>query len=81
VKELAAKYSLNIHHVKTVYDICSCLVGVAMSFLFFGFGVFKGVKVGTIVCALVNGTMIGFCSRFLESHFEFKDRIKLRKYF
>ncbi len=81
VKELSAKYSLNIHHVKTVYDICSCIVGVAMSFLFFGFGVFKGVKVGTIVCALVNGTMIGFCSRFLESHFEFKDRIKLRKYF
>lgn len=81
VKEISAKYKWNIHHVKTCYDICSCLVGVILSFIFFGFGVFRGVKLGTIICALINGTLIGFCSKFLEKHFEFKDTFQLRKYF
>ena len=67
--------------MKTCYDICSCLVGVVLSFVFFGFGVFRGVKLGTIICALINGTLIGFCSKFLEKHFEFKDTFQLRKYF
>ena len=81
VKEISAKYKWNIHHVKTCYDICSCLVGVALSFIFFGFGVFRGVKLGTIICALVNGTLIGFCSRALEKFFVFKDTFDWRKYF
>ena len=46
------------------------------------FRVFKGVKAGTIVCALINGTLIGLCSKFLEQKFEFTDGLeKLRKYF
>ena len=81
VKEISAKYKWNIHHVKTCYDICSCLVGVALSFIFFGFGVFRGVKLGTIICALVNGTLIGFCSRVLEKFFVFKDTFDWRKNF
>lgn len=81
VKEVSSKYKLNINHVKTCYDISSCLIGVALSFIFFGFGVFRGVKLGTIICALINGTLIGFCSRFLERFFEFKDTFRLRKYF
>ena len=36
VKELAAKKQWNISKVKTVYDCCSFLVGVGMSFAFFG---------------------------------------------
>ena len=82
VKELAFKFRKDIHKIKTVYDICSCLIGVLLSFAFFGFGVFKGVKAGTIVCALINGTLIGLCSKFLEQKFEFTDGLeKLRKYF
>ena len=81
VKEVSSKFGVNIHKFKTGYDICSCLIGVLLSFVFFGFGVFKGVKVGTIVCALINGTLIGLCSRFLEQKFEFKDGLKLKKYF
>ena len=52
-----------------------------MSFLFFGFGRFEGVKFGTIFCAAVNGQLIGMISRFLESVFEFRDGLPLRKYF
>ncbi len=81
VKEVSSKYGVEIHRFKTGYDICSCLMGVILSFIFFGFGVFRGVKWGTIICALINGTLIGLCSKFLEQRFEFKDGLGLRKYF
>lgn len=72
VKELAARLGQPIARVKTVYDCVSCLVGVLLSFAFFGLGRFEGVKWGTVVCALVNGSVIGWCSAFLERHFAVK---------
>ena len=81
VKELAARSGADIHKVKTIYDCMSCAVGVALSFLFFGFGCFEGVKLGTILCALVNGSLIGLCTRFFESRFTFRDGWKLRNLF
>ncbi len=81
VKEMSTKLNKDINKVKTVYDVCSCLLGVILSFSFFGLWVFEGVKWGTIVCALINGSIIGFCSKTFEHFFEFKDGLKLRKYF
>ena len=81
VKEIAAKTGKNINVCKTVYDCCSCAVGVALSFAFFGLWHFEGVKLGTIFCALVNGATIGVCSRFFESRFAFEDKLDLRKNF
>ena len=81
VKEVSARYNVEIHRFKTGYDICSCLIGVILSFCFFGLWVFRGVKWGTIFCALINGTMIGLCSKFFDRFFEFRDGLKLRKYF
>ena len=81
VKEIAAKYGRNINRVKTAYDCISCLIAVGMSFAFFGLGHFEGVKIGTVLCALVNGALIGFFSGAFEGKFEFKDATKLRKYF
>ena len=59
----------------------SCLVGVAMSFLAFGLWHFEGVKWGTILCALINGYVIGRFSAFYEKHWTFCDRFPWRKYF
>ncbi len=81
VKELSQKLGLRINRVKTAYDCISCLVGVIMSFAFFGFGQFEGVKLGTIFCALVNGWLIGRVSDELEASFEFKDALGLRRFF
>ena len=81
VKEISAKYGKDIHKVKTVYDICSCTVAAILSFCFFGFGVFRGVKLGTILCALINGSLIGLCSKLLEHFFVFKNRFKPRGFF
>ena len=77
----AAVLSREISRVKTVYDCCSCALGLILSFAFFGWGQFVGVKAGTIFCALVNGWLIGRCGRWLEGHFAFRDGMKLRKYF
>lgn len=81
VKEISARFRLNINRFKTVYDCASCLIGVLLSFLAFGFGKFEGVKWGTVVCALVNGWVIGRFSAFYEKHWTFYDSLPLRKYF
>lgn len=81
VKELARKLGKPIPTVKTVYDCCSCALGVVLSFAFFGFGTFEGVKLGTILCALVNGRMIGAVSDRLDKTFAFYDKFPYRRHF
>lgn len=76
VKEISDKYGFVTHRCKTCYDCISCLVAIGMSFLFFGFGHFEGVKLGTVFCALVNGWLIGRCSALLDARFAFVDRFR-----
>ena len=76
VKEVSERLGRDIHRVKTVYDCASCLLAVALSFLFFGFGRFEGVKWGTVLCALVNGWLIGRMARLLERRFTFAPYFK-----
>ncbi len=73
VKEVAGKYHFSIAKVKTIYDCCSLLVAIVLSFCFYGFGTFVGVNVGTVVCALLNGWMIGKFTQIFERHWEFKN--------
>ena len=81
VKELSAKFSLDINKVKTAYDCFSTALGIVMSFAFFGFGVFEGVKLGTVICAFLNGFLIGRFTVLLEKRFEFRNRFDMEKYF
>ena len=82
VMEFADRWGKKISVVKTVYDCVSCAAAVAMSFAVFGFGVFVGVQWGTIVCALINGWIIGQWGRLWDRFFVFEDRLpKLKKWF
>lgn len=81
VKKVAEKWKLDFGRCKTVYDCVSCGIAILLSFAFFGFGHFEGVKWGTILCALINGTLIGGCSHLLESRFDFPARLPIRQYF
>lgn len=81
VKELSAKFGFDINKVKTAYDCFSTLLGIILSFAFFGFGVFEGVKLGTIICALINGFLISHFTKLLEHFFEFRNKFRLEKYF
>ena len=81
VKELSRKFNRNINKVKTAYDCFSVVLGIVLSFSFFGFGVFEGVKLGTVICAFLNGLLIGKFSNALERRFDFKNKFNLEKYF
>ncbi|MBE5782291.1 MAG: hypothetical protein E7329_03130 [Clostridiales bacterium] len=81
VKEIAEKHGQPISRVKTIYDCVSCALSILLSFAFFGLWHFEGVKLGTVICALVNGWIIGKTSKVLQSRFQFRDRLPLRKYF
>lgn len=81
VKEVSKKTHKDINKFKTGYDCVSCVVSIIMSFCFFGLFKFEGVNIGTVICALINGKIIGVISKFLEKRFDFKDSLPLRKYF
>ena len=76
VKELSQKFNMTISKAKTIYDCCSCVLGVVLSLCFFG--MFIGIQWGTIVCAAVNGWLIGRISHFLEDTFVFRDAFPFR---
>lgn len=81
VKVIAGRKNWDIGRVKTVYDCISCGVSVILSFVFFGFGTFVGVNWGTVVCALINGSIIGFFAKLLDKLFTDADAFPLRKVF
>ena len=81
VKEISAKSKMDINIIKTLYDCFSCLIAIILSFAFFGLWHFEGVKFGTVICAIVNGFLIRKCSNKLDSTFDFKDALNLRKRF
>ncbi|MGM9974574.1 MAG: DUF6198 family protein [Clostridiaceae bacterium] len=81
VKELSSEYKININKFKTAYDCTSCLLSILLSFLFFGFLTFKGINVGTVIAALLNGWLIGTYGRFMDKRWFFIDKLNLRRYF
>lgn len=81
VKEVSQKTHKDINKFKTGYDCVCCVISIIMSFCFFGIFKFEGVNIGTVICALINGKIIGIISKFLEKKFEFKDSLPFRKFF
>jgi len=76
VKEFSHKYNIAIAKTKTLYDCCSCILGIVLSLSFFG--TFVGVKWGTVLCSMINGWLIGRISLFLDKNYVFKDALPLR---
>ena len=81
VKEVSVTKNFNITKVKIIYDCISCAVAILLSFCFFGLWHFEGVKLGTVLCALFNGKIIDFFSKWMGKRFEFRDALPIRKYF
>lgn len=73
VMEVSAKAKIPQTKFKIIYDYSSCVLAIVMSFLFFGFGHFEGIKAGSIINALVNGWVIKWISARLAERFEFVD--------
>ncbi|MBQ8895990.1 MAG: hypothetical protein IJY88_04280 [Clostridia bacterium] len=81
VKEVSRKFGYDLHRFKIVYDCSSCVISILMSFLFFGLWHFEGIKLGSVLSALVNGPLIALFSKLFERFFRFEDRLPLKKYF
>lgn len=81
VKEVPERFNLDLTKFKTAYDVACCIVGVVMSFAFFGMWNFVGISWGTFVCALVNGFLIGKITKWMGDHLDFVDSLPLRKIF
>ena len=79
VQEIVGKWHGKLGVVKTVYDVCSLLVAVAMSLLIFGG--FRGIGVGTVVCAFLNGTFIHLFGKLYSRLFAVKDALPWRGFF
>ncbi len=74
VKGVSEKYSLNQSKFKTIYDLSFLVISVLMTLLIFG-GI-KGIGIGTVITAVINGTLIGFFSKFINRYFEIAPRFK-----
>lgn len=77
VMVFADRYQKKLTVCKTVYDCLSLVVSVVLSFVLFG--KILGVGVGTVVCALLYGWLIGRFSQLWERVFAFRDRWPLRQ--
>lgn len=79
VKEISTHFGINTSKFKTAYDLSSLTVAIILSFSLFGLFTFNGVNIGTLVCALLNGPLIGAFGKIFDKHFEFKPMLKFAK--
>lgn len=70
VKAVSFRYGISLPAFKTGVDITLLLVSVVMTFCFFGG--FEGLNWGTLVMAVLNGSIIGFFSKKLDGRFVFR---------
>ena len=79
VKEITAKRGTDFGRGKLIYDLSSLALAVVLTLVFFRS--IRGIHVGTIVCALVNGPLISCFGRLLDRCFIFTDALPLRTKF
>ncbi|MBO7293508.1 MAG: hypothetical protein J6V07_06205 [Clostridia bacterium] len=81
VRDVSLHFGIGQGRFKLIYDVASALLSVVLSFVFFGFGIFHGIGVGTLVLAFINGPIIGAVGRFFDRHFELYPMLPFKKYF
>ncbi len=69
VQGVAQRLNKDVSRVKVVYDCCSCAVAIVLSLLFFK--EITGVGIGTVVCALCNGWIIGLFGKLFDRYIDF----------
>ena len=93
VKEFSAKFKKPIPKVKIVYDCASLVIAINLCIILFmpfkegNIGAIlnsfmaHGIGIGTVACAFINGPIIGLFQKLYSKIFNFKDALKLRKFF
>lgn len=70
VKAVSCRYNIKLSLLKTIVDMSCLTASVIMTFAFFG--KIEGIGWGTLVMAIVNGTIIGIFSKVLDKVFDFQ---------
>lgn len=79
VKEVSAYLNIPFSRLKILYDCTALTISVVLSFLFLG--TLRGIGIGTVVCAFVNGPMIRSFTNLFKKHITFRDAFSLRTCF
>ena len=74
VKAVSCRYAIKLSLLKTAVDMSCLAASVIMTFCFFGR--IEGIGWGTLIMALINGTVIGFFSKVLDRIFDFQPAFK-----
>lgn len=70
VEAVAVKYGIKISIFKTIFDLTCLAVSLIMTFCFFG--KLEGVNFGTVIMAVINGTIIGLFSKLIDKIFDIR---------
>ena len=70
VKAVSMKYGIKISLFKTIFDLTCLAASLIMTFCFFG--KLEGVNFGTVIMALINGTIIGLFSKLIDKIFDIR---------
>lgn len=81
VKEVSKKFGFETGRTKLVYDISSLLLATVLALVFFGISDLKGIGIGTVIAAVLNGILIGAYCKIYNKFISFKDIFKLRHLF
>ena len=81
VREVSRAFGLPGGRFKLGYDLTSFAVSVVLSFLFFGFGSFYGIGIGTVVLAFLNGPLISGAGALLDRYTVFYPLLPIKKHF
>jgi len=79
VKEICSHFRLSVTKVKTVYDCSFLALAIGLSLLLLG--TVRGIGIGTVVCAFVNGLFIRLFTGLWKKAFVFRDGLPLRSKF
>lgn len=79
VKEITARFNFKFNRVKTIYDCTSLVFAIILSLVLFGFKMPVGIGIGTIICAVLNGTLINLFKKLYNSIFEYRRIIPLKE--
>ena len=79
IKEICRHFKLPLGKTKTLYDCVFLALSIGLSLLFFG--TIRGIGIGTVLCALVNGATIRLLTSLWNKLFRFKDIFPLRSKF
>ncbi len=72
VKNISNRFNIKLFTFKTVFDCSFCIIAAAMSFLLLGR--LEGIGIGTVICALIYGTLIGLFTKSFDKIWVFKDK-------